>query len=318
MTLAQKAIQCYFWFHTLRYCFQRGCVVQVIAVVQNKGGVGKTTVTRVLAEYFARKGRRVLAVDLDAQCNLSRRFIEMEYDAADPDGVLPPLHPVFREGDVGEWSGRSSSADIYFHGEVYPYPTRIDGLDALPGHGPRLREIELVRVDEVRERVHNRLHSFLSLDEVRASYDVVLVDTAPAKGPLTISAMRAATHVIIPTTLEPQPIEGLFGMLQLWRQEMHSRDAGRPPLRIAAIQPNLFRKGVALHEGLLDSLRKDAAVASLLSPVILHQRIAFAESDHAQARPKSVFDLGERDQARQEAIAMCEHVERAIAVGEGD
>jgi chromosome partitioning protein len=285
--------------------------MQVIAVVQNKGGVGKTTVTRVLAEYFARKGRRVLAVDLDAQCNLSRRFLDMNYDAADPDGVLPPLHPLFQDGNGDGWSGRSSSADIYFNGEVYPYPTRMEGLDALPGHGPRLREIELVRVDEVRERVHNRLHSFLSLGDVSESYDLVLVDTAPAKGPLTISAMRAATHVIIPTTLEPQPIEGLFGMLQLWRQEMHSRDSGRPPLKIAAIQPNLFRK-VALHEGILDSLRKDAAVASLLSPVILHQRIAFAELDHAQARPKSVFDLAERDPARQEAIEMCEHVERSL------
>jgi chromosome partitioning protein len=285
--------------------------MQVIAVVQNKGGVGKTTVTRVLAEYFARKGRRVLAVDLDAQCNLSRRFLDMNYDAADPDGVLPPLHPLFQDGNGDGWSGRSSSADIYFNGEVYPYPTRMEGLDALPGHGPRLREIELVRVDEVRERVHNRLHSFLSLGDVSESYDLVLVDTAPAKGPLTISAMRAATHVIIPTTLEPQPIEGLFGMLQLWRQEMHSRDSGRPPLKIAAIQPNLFRK-VALHEGILDSLRKDAAVASLLSPVILHQRIAFAELDHAQARPKSVFDLAEREPARQEAIKMCEHVERSL------
>jgi len=287
--------------------------VQVIAVVQNKGGVGKTTLTRVLAEYFSRKGRRVLAIDLDAQCNLSRRFLEMEYDQADPDGVLPPLHPLFQEGDDRGWSGRSSSADVYFQGEVYPYPTRIEGLEVLPGHGPRLRQVELVRVGDVREQVHNRLYEFLSLADVRDAYDLALIDTAPAKGPLTISAMRAATHAIIPTTLEPQPIEGLFGMLQLWRQEMHSRDTSRPPLRIAAIQPNLFRRGVALHEGLLDSLRKDTAVASLLSPVILHQRIAFAESDHAQARPKSVFDLAEKDPARLEAIAMCEYVARSLS-----
>ena len=84
--------------------------MQVIAVVQNKGGVGKTTLTRVLAEYFARKGRRALVVDLDAQCNLSRRFLDMEYDSADPDGVLPPLHPDYdgAEEESG-WSGRSSS-----------------------------------------------------------------------------------------------------------------------------------------------------------------------------------------------------------------
>ena len=48
--------------------------MRVVAVVQNKGGVGKTTVTRLLAEYFARKPLRVLGLDLDPQCNFSRRF----------------------------------------------------------------------------------------------------------------------------------------------------------------------------------------------------------------------------------------------------
>lgn len=287
--------------------------MQVIAVVQNKGGVGKTTLTRVLAEYFARKGTRTLVVDLDAQCNLSRRFLDMEYDPADPDGVLPPLHPDFEGvGDRGEWSGRSSSADIYFSGEVYPYPTQWDPLLALPGHGPRLREIELVRSEDVRDQVHDRLQEFLALKDVQEAFDMVLIDTAPAKGPLTISAVRAASHLIIPTTLEPQPIEGLYGMLQLWRREHNSRDVNRP-LHIAAIQPNLFRKGVALHEGLLDSLRSDQALASMLSPVVLHQRIAFAEADHPEARPKSVFDLNPKDLANKEVLRFCEHIEQRLA-----
>ncbi|WP_200377372.1 ParA family protein [Thiocystis violacea] len=296
----------------IRYCFYGRVMMKVIAVVQNKGGVGKTTVTRVLAEYFSRQGQRVLVLDLDAQCNLSRRFLTMEYDAADPDGVLPPLHPEFDiSDDQSGWSGRSSSADIYFSGDVYPYPTQLDSLLALPGHGPRLREIELVRSDEVRDAVHNRLHLFLSLVDVQRSFDLVFIDTAPAKGPLTISAVRAATHLIIPTTLEPQPIEGLYGMLQLWRREQNSREADRP-LQIAAIQPNLFRKGVALHEGLLDSLRDDQALASMLSPVILRQRIAFAESDHPGAQPKSLFDLSPKDPAHKEVLAFCEHIHERL------
>lgn len=285
----------------------------VVAVVQNKGGVGKTTMTRVLAEFLARKRWRVLVVDLDAQCNLSRRFLAMEYDPADPDGVLPPLHPEFLEsGGAGRWAGRSSSADLYFSGEVYPYPTEWASLHALPGHGPRLREIELVRIEDVREHVHNRLHQFLSLPELRQAFDAVLIDTAPAKGPLTISAVRAASHLIIPTTLEPQPIEGLYGMLQLWRREHGSREADRP-LRIAAIQPNLFRRGVALHEGLLDSLRRDEALASMLSPVILHQRIAFAEADHQYGRPKSVFELNPKEPAYREATQFCDYIEQRLA-----
>jgi len=283
--------------------------MKVAAVVQNKGGVGKTTVTKVLAEFFGRKGKRVLVIDLDAQCNLSRRFVKMEYDPADPDGVLPPLHPNFDPADQeSNWSGRSSSADVFFSGEVYPYPTALDTLAALPGHGPNLRQIELVSADDVRNLVHERLDKFLNQPDVQDAFDFVLVDTAPAKGPLTISAVRAATHLIIPTTLEPQPIEGLYGMLQLWRRE-HSTRKAENPLRIAAIQPNLFRKGVALHEGLLDSLKKDQALASMLSPVILHQRIAIAEADYPGAEPRSVFDLPKKDPARAEVLSFCEFIE---------
>ncbi len=133
--------------------------MRILAVAGNKGGIGKTSLTRLLAEYFGRSGRAVLVIDLDPQSNLSRRFIEMDYDPSDPDGVLPPLHPDYEEGDP-DWSGRSSSADVYFHGEVYPYPTRWEGLHLLPGHGPRLRTVELVTEEEVKDKVVHRLRDF--------------------------------------------------------------------------------------------------------------------------------------------------------------
>ena len=291
--------------------------MRVLATVQNKGGVGKTTITRILAEWFARSGKRVLLIDLDAQCNLSRRFLTMSYDPSDPDGVLPPVHPEFDPATDDTWSGLSSSADIFYSGEAYPYPTRVDGVDALPGHGSRLREIELVKAADVRERVHERLKHFLSLPEVGASYDLVLIDTAPAKGPLTISAMRAATHLVIPTVMEQQPIEGLHGMLALWRRELRLRDEGHP-LQIAAIQVNLFRKGVALHEGLLASLQENPGVAALLSPVVLCQRVAFAETDRDDANPSNVFALSPKDPARIEALGMCRHLESVVFGGESE
>jgi hypothetical protein len=51
----------------------------------------------------------------------------------------------------------------------------------------------------------------------------------------------------------------------------------------------------------------------MLSPVILHQRIAFAEADHPEARPKSVFDLNPKDPAHQEVLQFCEHIELRLA-----
>jgi len=281
--------------------------MQILATVQNKGGVGKTTICRLLAEYLCRKKKRVLGIDLDSQCNFSRRFLTMEIDSTDLDGVLPPLHPDFDEKERHDWDGRSSSADIFYSGQAMPYPTRIEGLEIMPGNGALLRAVELVQTGEVKEKVHDRLHAFLSHEDIRSLYDVVIIDTSPSKGPLTISAMRAATHIIIPTTMEPQTIEGLHGMLQLWRRETKRRRRGEE-LKIIGILPNMFRKGVALHEGLYHTLANDPGIVDLLLPIKLGLRIAFAESDHPMSDPKSVFDLPGKDPARVEAEAICAHV----------
>lgn len=285
--------------------------MKVLAVVQNKGGVGKTTVSRLLAEYFSRKKVRILALDLDAQCNFSRRFLKMDYESSEEDGIIAPLHPEYSEDDGDEWNGRSSTADIYYSGEVVPYPTYLETLDILPGEAQKLREVELVSKGDVKEKVHERLNEFLNLEDVKASYDLVLIDTSPSKGPLTISAMRAASHLLIPTAMEPQSIEGLYGMLQLWRRENKRREVGEE-LKILGILPNAFRKGVALHEGLLQSLKEDDGLRALLTPMVIHQRIAFAESDHPDAKPTTVFDLKAKDPAKIEAEAFCNYVERKL------
>ena len=288
----------------------KGGFVKVLAIVQNKGGVGKTTVSRILAEYFSRQNKRVLALDLDSQCNFSRRFLEMDYDPAEADGILAPLHPEYKSGD-DDWSGRSSTADIYYSGQVVPYPTLLDSLEIIPGEGQKLRDVELVNRGDVKDMVHDRLDQFLSQEEVLDEYDLVLIDTSPSKGPLTVSAMRAASHILIPTAMEPQSIEGLYGMLQLWRRENRRRSLDNA-LEIIGILPNAIRKGVALHEGLLQSLQQDESLNALLTPMVLHQRIAFAESDHPEAVPKSVFDLGQKDKARIEAEVLCEYIEKQL------
>lgn len=281
--------------------------MHILAIVQNKGGVGKTTLCRLLSEYLCRKGLRVLGIDLDSQCNFSRRFLKMVIDETDPDGVLPPVHPEFVPAENPDWDGRSSSADIFYSGQAMPYPTRIPGLEMLPGNGTLLRAVELVRAEDMKEKVHDRLQAFLAHDQVRALYDIVIVDTSPSKGPLTVSAIRAASHIVIPTTMEPQTIEGLHGMLQLWRRETKRRRRGEE-LKIIGILPNMFRKGVALHEGLYSTLANDPGIIDLLMPTKLGLRVAFAESDHPLSEPKSVFDLPSKDMARIEAEAACTYV----------
>ena len=274
-----------------------------LVLAQNKGGVGKTSISRILSEYFAREGYRVLGLDLDPQCNYSRRFLIMEYDPVDPDGVYPAIHPAYLPQEHGEWDGRSSTADIFTHHPTVPYPSWIDNLEVLPGHGERLRQLESqIRNDA--QTMSQALKIFLEQGDLRQHYDLVIIDTSPSKDALTRSAMMAATHLLIPTLLETQSTEGLVGMLAFWRQVNRSRTS---PLEIVGILPNRVR-AVGLHEGLLEGLRGHPGTGRFITPVTLADRIAFAESDHTDAKPKSVFDLPKTNKARLEAEAVGRHI----------
>ena len=65
------------------------------------------------------------------------------------------------------------------------------------------------------QKVYDQLSKFLALDDVKNSYDKIIIDTPPSKGPVTISVVRAATDLLIPSIMEPQPIEGIYGMIHL-------------------------------------------------------------------------------------------------------
>jgi chromosome partitioning protein len=281
--------------------------MRVLAVVQNKGGTGKTTMCRLLAEYFARKNRRVLGIDLDPQCSFSQRFLTMEHDDTSTDGIMPPLHPAYDPNE--EWNGRSSIADIFYRREVIPYETELPGLEMIPGHGETLREVELVGREEVKDKVHDRLRDFLNISDVQASWDLVVIDTSPSKGPLTISAVRAATHILIPTLMEQQSIEGLRGMLQLWRRENRVRTE---PLRIIGILANKYRKNVALQAGIYEALMNDDVVAPFMISHVLGLRAAIADADHPEAKPPSLFELPASNIARIEAETICQYVEERL------
>src|SRR5690606_32001675 len=107
-------------------CCQKGCPMKILCVSQNKGGVGKTSLVKLISVGLSKKGLRVLAIDLDAQCNLSKRFIEMERDPAAEDGSKPPLHPEYNPAEDDDWDGFSSSAAIYTGRLVVPYPTAVE------------------------------------------------------------------------------------------------------------------------------------------------------------------------------------------------
>jgi len=156
---------------------------RVIALCNQKGGVGKTTTTISLGAALAGYGRRVLAVDFDPQGALSA-------------GLGVQTHDVTTIYDLLLGSSKDVAAAIQ--------PTSTPGLDVIPANID-LSAAEVHLVNEVaREQILARV-----LRQVTADYDVVLIDCQPSLGLLTVNALTAAHGVLIPLECEFFALRGV-------------------------------------------------------------------------------------------------------------
>ncbi|MBA3528076.1 MAG: ParA family protein [Propionibacteriaceae bacterium] len=184
----------------------------VIALCNQKGGVGKTTTTINLGAALAELGRRVLLVDFDPQGSLSVGL-----------GVNP--HTLERS-IYNLLLGRDTSPD-----EVIA-ATNVAGLDILPSNID-LSAAEVQLVSEVaREQTLLRV-----LEKVKDRYDVVLVDCAPSLGLLTINALTAADRVIMPLECE---FFALRGIVLLTDTISKVQDRLNPKLEIMGILGTMY------------------------------------------------------------------------------
>lgn len=173
-----------------------GDKLQVIAVVNFKGGSGKTTTAAHLGQHLALTGHRVLALDLDPQASLSALHgFQPELDRN------PSLYDTIRYDDE-----RKRIADIIM-------PTNFPGLDIIPAN-LELQEYEYdtplaMQSGNEGKRFFTRLGK--ALEDVDSRYDVVVIDCPPQLGYLTLTALTAATSVLI--TVHPQMLD-LMSMSQ--------------------------------------------------------------------------------------------------------
>lgn len=168
--------------------------LQVIAVTNFKGGSGKTTTAAHVAQYFAMRGFRTLAIDLDPQASLSALFgLQPEFDLQDND----TLYGAIRYDDQ-----RRPLSDII-------RKTYFAGLDIVPGN-LELQEFEHDTPKVLAEPRRGSDRLFFSriaaaLETVEHDYDVVVLDCPPSLGFLTLSALCAARSVLV--TIHPQMLD---------------------------------------------------------------------------------------------------------------
>jgi len=166
-------------------------VAATITVLSQKGGTGKTTTVRTLADVFRRAGLEVLCVDLDPQGNLSDYF-DVPADAS------PTVADVL--------AGQARAADAVY-ADVLPANLGLAEAELVLG-GKMGRELTLKR----------------GLRDLKRSYDLILVDCPPSLGLLTVNALVAADHALITSEAEYfslQGVEQALEVVELARESLH-------------------------------------------------------------------------------------------------
>lgn len=220
----------------------------VYAVANQKGGVAKTTTTVALAAALAERGQAVLVVDLDPQACLT---FSLGYD---PDRLEPTLHDVV--------TGRARLAKtVLQHPEMDVAPANIELAGA---------EVALLT------RTGREYVLRMELDELRATYDAILLDCPPSLGVLTLNGLTAADRLVIPVQCETLSHRGVSQLLETVADVQHLTNR---ELEVAGLVATMFDSRTRHAQDVLADVQERYGLPVLGVPV--RKSVRFAEAPHA-------------------------------------
>lgn len=224
---------------------------RIIAVANEKGGVGKTATVVNLGAGLSRLGKKVLVVDMDPQFNATKGVGVQMTDE------MPSVYNLLKS--PGELTAMNAVAH-----------TSWKGLDLMPSHIDLAGiEVELAGVPGRENRLSEAMAS------LNGAYDVILVDTPPSLSMLTVNVFAYAGEVLVPCQTHPyayDALEDLFDTISIIREGIN-RD-----LRVAGIVPTFFDARTRVSRTVLEMLEKHEVYGDLLFNTVIRTNTTIAES----------------------------------------
>ena len=242
---------------------------KIIAVLNQKGGVGKTTTTINVAAYLAKQDCKVLVVDADPQGNATSGLV------FDKSALDTTLCDVLVSGvDLAEIVSETNTQNVF----LAPTDARLASS-----------EIDLANAKGRETILKSKLQN--------TAYDYILIDCPPALGLLTINALTAANYVLIPVQAEYYALEGLSQLLQVMQ---HVRGSTNPDLELLGVVMTMYDKRTTLAEQVYGEVQKH--FGDKLFKTVIPRNIRLAEAP-SYGKPISEHDKWSKGARAYKALA---------------